>query len=502
MSELGLKVTPKQILLLAMVFHCFAAYYSFGYHHPDEHYQILEFANVALGNATGDHLPWEYKSQIRPWLQPYLFAGFFKFLEMFGITSPVAWSNIARILLTVLNWIAIYSLFQSVRARLSESGRTWYWWVTAGLWFFPYIHARTSSENLSALALTFGFAQFLRIDFKEIKYYTRNILYSGLAFGFAFVFRYQVALGLIPLYLWILWMHRSTGFRVLLKHSLGFFFIFGLGVIADRMGYGNWVFTPWRYFHVNLVEGVAATFNPYPFYQYFIWILELYPLFSLPIFAAVLFCFRVEVLRPISIFTFAFFLLHCFMTNKEYRFLLPVLNFAPLWIAFAYDGISNGTERAKKWSQRLRPRKALMIALIALSFPAIYASSFRPANVDFWWHFAATKWNDGLHPWITNNSFQPTSESRQQFYHVAGVPMIVASTPEEIERALIDHPNSWVAIDLKADHEDFEKFISVIQKYPCRLTDSSLPLVWQAVVKHLDVGKRTRVQRLYQCRAQ
>ncbi|MBK5097796.1 MAG: hypothetical protein JJE01_08435 [Gemmatimonadetes bacterium] len=47
-------------LLVALVLNLAAAYFSWGFHQFDEHFQILEFANYKLGNSPASDLPWEF----------------------------------------------------------------------------------------------------------------------------------------------------------------------------------------------------------------------------------------------------------------------------------------------------------------------------------------------------------------------------------------------------------------------------------------------------------
>ena len=47
-----------------------AAYFSYGFYHLDEYYQILEYTSFKLGKTPAAELAWEYHCQSRPWMQP------------------------------------------------------------------------------------------------------------------------------------------------------------------------------------------------------------------------------------------------------------------------------------------------------------------------------------------------------------------------------------------------------------------------------------------------
>ena len=51
----------RRILLAGTLFTLLFALLSRGFYHPDEHFQILEYAHLKLfGAETTDYLPWEY----------------------------------------------------------------------------------------------------------------------------------------------------------------------------------------------------------------------------------------------------------------------------------------------------------------------------------------------------------------------------------------------------------------------------------------------------------
>jgi phosphatidylinositol glycan class B len=253
-------------LFTLIVGHVIAAITSFGFHHPDEHFQILEWAHYFIGLApNASHLPWEFGAQIRPWFQPILHAFFLKIFILLGIYNPFNAAFFFRLLYGGLNIWALVALWNYFKEKYALSSK-WFF-LTSIIWFFPYIHVRTSSENLAGIFLSFALLALVK---------NTGFFRAGLLFGFAFLARYQIALGLVGLAAVLLLSDRGirkTHWLLL----LGFLIPVGLGTLLDRWGYGNWVFTPYQYFNVNLVENVSARFNPYPWYQYFIWILQLNP---------------------------------------------------------------------------------------------------------------------------------------------------------------------------------------------------------------------------------
>ncbi|NQX99909.1 MAG: hypothetical protein HRT70_02040 [Flavobacteriaceae bacterium] len=112
----------RNSFLIACAVYLFTAYHSVGFYHADEHYQILEFANMRLGNSPADELPWEYKKQIRPVVQVSIAMIVIGFLEQISITNPYTQVLILRVF-TVFIVLLISSFFiGKTRHLMSHSG--------------------------------------------------------------------------------------------------------------------------------------------------------------------------------------------------------------------------------------------------------------------------------------------------------------------------------------------------------------------------------------------
>lgn len=402
--------------IILWVSHTLAAYFSFGFHHPDEHFQIYEFAHSFLGWSDPQHLPWEYQAHIRPWFQPLLHAGIMKAFAAFDAFEPSRVAFFCRLLYGWANVALLIAMGRSFQRRFSLSP-LWFLLI-ASIWFFPYIHVRTSSENLSGIFLGVAFLQLWRS--------TPSVFAAGVAFGFAFLARYQIALGLAGLALaWLIQDRRIH--RLHFQMLLGFLIPVVLGIGLDRWGYGEWVFSAYRYFTVNLVQGVAATYNPYPWYQYLIWIGQLNPVVSLPLFfGALVYSWR-RKLDLLTGFVFTFFILHWGLTNKEYRFLFPILNFVPWMMAVSFA----------KWDHLLK-RPAFWVFWIFISLFSFSLSSLRGAAVNmFWPHETYAHYVEPGDVWISNRDF---SKSTQVAYYdlSSRLNLRIATSGEQLQQAISD----------------------------------------------------------------
>jgi hypothetical protein len=86
----------RPILLLAVLWYLITAWFSTGYLHGDEHYQILEFAGSIAGWNRPEDLAWEHAARIRPALQPILAYLFLSGAEWSGLSDPFVQAFLLR----------------------------------------------------------------------------------------------------------------------------------------------------------------------------------------------------------------------------------------------------------------------------------------------------------------------------------------------------------------------------------------------------------------------
>ena len=349
-------------------------------------------------------------------------------------------------------------------------------WISL-IWFFPYIHVRTSSENLAGIFLTFAFVAFMR---------HKKLFWIGLLFGFSFLARYQVALGIFGFGLYVLYRDRKIT-RDLIGLCIGFAIPVLLGVVLDRIGYGNWVFTPYRYFKVNLVDGVAATFNPYPWYQYFIWIFQLNPLVSIPLFFGTLFYAKRAKFDAFSAFVFTFFVLHLFITNKEYRFLFPILNLVPFMAAVGFQDLT-----------KLVLSKRSLYAYSFVNLIGFSISSLHGASVEtLWCVHIANRYAAPGETWLSNRDY--LDQFSKGYYRLNDHHVVIFHNGAELENLLAQTPNSKVLIDGQLKDEATKSALDVIEAKHCVLITSARPAFLFKLRDQFPGIDRLTFKALYQC---
>lgn len=231
----------------------------------DEHFQILEFAYARAGYAPLDALPWEYGAHIRSGVQPLLAMLPLVLLRALGAQSPFVWVWILRLGSLVAAAVVMLQVIAHVSPQLSRSGRRVLWLSSLFLWFLLLVHFRFTGENLGGMALIAAVPLALVSNTHPNR--RRLSALAGILLGLSFLFRFQMAFAVLGLLGWIALRHAG-GWRhgvTLAAHAA---WVVAVGSLVDAWFYGGWVFTPWSYFHTNVIEGVASTFGTEPWYWY------------------------------------------------------------------------------------------------------------------------------------------------------------------------------------------------------------------------------------------
>jgi phosphatidylinositol glycan class B len=271
-------VTFRTAVVLFAVLQIPAAFLSLGHHHPDEHFQILEFLNYKLGRTSADTLPWEFDARIRPFIQIAFYYPLVQLERAAGVTDPFTYEITLRLVSAVLGIVAFatglrYLVrrggFRSIPEPTGEHAITAKAFLAMAVFAaLPYLNARISAETVGASVFLIGafLAAAALGDRRPLQVFA-----AGLLLGLGFYIRFQLAFMLVGLCAWIVLDKRKP----LRAHpampvwlAAGFSGAVGIGIGVDRWGYGAWVFTPWRYFDVNLLQNRAAQWGTSPWWDY------------------------------------------------------------------------------------------------------------------------------------------------------------------------------------------------------------------------------------------
>lgn len=357
------------IACIVVTVYLLTATFSNGYHHPDEHFQLIEFAGLKLGWNSASDLPWEYESRIRPALQPAIAYAVIGTLRLTGVESPYVQALALRLLSMGLAFCCIGGFIRSFARTVNERHRMAYTLLSFLIWFLPAINVRFSSESWAGLLLLAGLA----VLYRQGKQSAGTALAAGALLGLSFECRYQMALAIAGLMGWLWWSKRWQW-----KEWMAFVGG-GMGVLAicamiDCWFYGVPVFPPYHYFRVNICEDVASMFGTFPWYFYPVqmmvrptWVIGFCLFFSL---GCALFHKKEH---PVLWCIVPFIVVHCLIPHKELRFLFPMANFVPLLLVWGYEW---GVNRMNRHVYRL-----LFVIVMIINAGGLLMMAGKPAGI-------------------------------------------------------------------------------------------------------------------------
>lgn len=485
----------KKYFAIGVILHLVAAYFSVGFLHFDEHFQILEFLNYKLGGIPANELATEFHLKMRPWSQTYVLYFFYK---IFMFNDPFLFAFFGRVLSSV---IGLFSLFLMSLYFMKEFAKEkillkWVNPILIFTWFFPYFHARNSSDHWGAAFLIIGVCLYLlRKDisdrFEKIKIMpSLLVLISGLVLGASFHFRYQIGISVFSFFLWILIFKSYDSKKEIILFLVGVLAAVFLGLVIDYWGYGEMVIAPLNYIQENLIHGMASSMGTTPWWDYFrLAFLRGYPPLSLILILGTLWFWFKNLKNPFTFILIPFFIVHMLIGHKELRFLMPIIYLSPLFLLFSLsEGAIEFLKKDKKtWAFFLR------WIILPLNVALLLLTSLKPAKVSVATYEIIKNHLNGL------TKIYYVGE--KPFYNV-GIPLRFY-WPKDLEILSLNS-----TIDLKEVLETEKKLLFLVSRYDqfkemenfkeCKLEYSTYP----SFMINLNIGnwiKRSTLWQLYRC---
>ncbi|WP_276134809.1 hypothetical protein [Polluticoccus soli] len=342
-AETATKSAYLNLLFLGLFVNIITAFFSVGYHHPDEHFQVLEFAGYKLGNSTLSEIPWEYSAKCRAGLLPFITFCLAKFLSILHLYDPFAIALILRLVMVACTWYVTVLLTREFLPEFTtRTGGLLYVGSSLLLWFVPYLNVRFSSENVAQLCFFLAVLQIYRSLVRKAGNSSWQLLAAGFLLGISFFIRLQMGFALVGLGIWMLFVQKAK-WHYWLSLFVGGFIAIGMCVLIDHWLYGVWTFSPYNYFAVNILQDKASEFGVSPWWEYFTYFtLAALPPISIILLVAFFAGIGKTLRHPFSLLTITFIAGHMFVAHKELRFIFPML---PAFIFLACMGIDGWLRR-------------------------------------------------------------------------------------------------------------------------------------------------------------
>ncbi|MEZ7992837.1 MAG: hypothetical protein QMC19_01785 [Flavobacteriaceae bacterium] len=359
----------RNSFLIACVVYLFSAYHSIGFYHADEHYQILEFANMKLGNSPAEELPWEYDKKIRPVVQVSFAMVVIRSLKQISITSPYTQALVLRCITALLILLTSTFFIRKTRYLFTDlKQEKWYILSSYFLWFLPFLSARFSSEIWSGVFFLWMISLYLEKDTSK-----RNVFLMGFLAAVSFLFRFQIAFALFGFFSWLFFM-RVESKRFYLKYITAFIMVLIFGFLLDSWFYETLTFTPFNYLNEFIATNDKSNYGASPWYYYLEKIITFPRLFiGIPLFISLLFFF---IKNPKNMFTWilvSFLFFHSIVGHKEERFMFPMVFMFPLILSFGYS----------KYLHNRKPKvifRVVLVLFFAVNFFLIFLMSTKGAG--------------------------------------------------------------------------------------------------------------------------
>jgi len=370
----------KKLFLISLLVYIITAYFSIGYYHPDEHFQILEFCNYKLGNSPAIDLPWEFHEKIRPALQPTIAFVLIKIFNALSINNPFTHALILRIFTAILSWFVICKTALLLVDKFSfKIGKTIFLFLSLLLGFIPFINVRFSSETLAGITFLSAIYFVLKLQFQTAKKKQLQLIYIGLLFGFSFFFRYQIAFAILGLVLWLVIINKMRRWDLVIIALSGIIAI-SMCVLIDYWFYGKFEFTPYNYFIANIVQKRAANFGVEPWWYFFSNFIQRIPT---PFGILLLLLFFIGLFKnPKDVFVWClipFLLAHFVIAHKEMRFLFPIV--------FGFTYLSAlGIEHIIQILKLQKFGKFIFILIIVINAPSLIYNMLMPADKELYFY--------------------------------------------------------------------------------------------------------------------
>jgi len=331
------------LLALGLFLRVLAAIFARGYMGTDDHFQVIEIAaEWQRGNfvfLSGDDQ--FYRSLFYPALNWLPMA----FLHTLGIYHPDAVMLVNRLLHALFS---LWTIALTYKCGLLLFDRRVAF--TAGLLavayaLMPYVAVRNLIESFCMPFLLWGVYETAKAETGKSENPNRSWAWAGLAFGLAFIIRWQAAAAVLGVVIYLMYRKQWRGLAVLSGFGL-------IPVLAqavwDWRAHGVFFGSFWAYIQHNLAHSRDYVVGPW--YRYLLLLLGiLIPPFSFLFLAAIVrWAKRFGVLVWAAL---AFLIIHSAIPGKQERFILPIF---PLLALMGTAGLQFWEERKPSFGLWIR----------------------------------------------------------------------------------------------------------------------------------------------------
>ena len=357
-------------IILCLSFHIIASIFSIGFYSDDEHFQILEPVAYLMGineqlinDPTYYYWEWNEGRRIRPLIQIYFYFYLIKPFEY--LQNPFLWSFILRFISSLIGFFSLLYLFFTFYKKYNFNKNSFNYFIFFCFWFYPFLHSRTSSENLSLSIFILGLCLIYNYEFDKKS--LLKLLTGVFLIGIAVDVRFNLIFSVAPLIGYL--VLKTFNFLKVILIIIAFISALAICIIIDSIFWGFYTNTFLQFYHFNMgPSNFLNSFGIEPWWYYITeTIISLSPLLSLIFLFSIIYFWFKKPFDYLTIITFFHFIILSYIGHKEIRYIFPLFIFAPFFIIYLIDNIHN--TYLLKLTKSILIISNLIFLFIALLYP-------------------------------------------------------------------------------------------------------------------------------------
>lgn len=313
------------VMILAIVFRLFAAIFSQGYGMHDDHFLVIEAPySWTEGKDYANWMPWSQSGNAIPsghsLFYPVVNYFFFMAMQVLGIVDPKIKMLIIRFLLALFSLISVYYGYKIVEKLADKKLAMQAGTLLAVIWFMPFFSVRNLVEVIAIPFFVYGFWLLVKEDNPKPRLLI--FLMAGIIMGIGISVRFQSVI-----------IVAGAGLALLFVKKIVPAIIFGVGALISLIALqGGIDYFVWgkpfneffEYVRYNIVAKDAyGTDNIWMYLELILGLLI--PPVSIFLFLGFFKVWKKHLLMFLPVFLFLAF--HTFFSNRQERFIFPILPF-------------------------------------------------------------------------------------------------------------------------------------------------------------------------------
>ena len=372
----------KSMLFVALFLRIISVFLAKGYGMADDHFLIIEDAQLWVNSADFQSLlPWN-KLNAEPNGHSFFYSGInyliLLFLKFIGIDNPDTKMFFIRLIHAIYS-LLIVSLSYKITLKLSDKKTAnMLGWILTFAWFMPWLSIRNLVEIVSIPPLLATIWLLIRNDNKTfLKYFI-----AGFIGALAFSIRFQAALFI-----------GGVGLVLLFTDKFKYTVYYGIGVISSfALVQGGIDLIVWKKPFAQFISYVEYNLNnsgEYPKGDWYNYILLL-TAFFVPPFGLMLTAGFLNIKKKwliVFIPTFIFLAFHSYFPNRQERFIFPILPMYLMLGLMGWNAFLDGKLNNKFWRKFTKGAFIFFLLVNFIVLPFISTSYYHRARVEAMLYF-------------------------------------------------------------------------------------------------------------------